>query len=230
MKVHNIQEEEVFNCVDKTYEMLKDIRTTWFSCDCEQCRADVSAYVLNKVTPKYIVSGRGVNYNKSSENTQDKADLEALVMEAIRIVSSVKRPFHNQNEVKKNEETAGPAFNFPTFMGTVYDGTTFEPLVNAKVTLKYKGKNAQMMDHTWTNPYITDKRTKASYTFWVKPISASKENETAVFSFIIEVNANGYDKTNYMFNVPLISQENKVHALNTTYSLKIQDLFLFPKK
>lgn len=230
MKVHNIQEEEVFNCVDKTYEMLKDIRTTWFSCDCEQCRADVCAYVLNKVPPKYIVSGRGVNYNNSSENTQDKADLEALVMEAIRIVSSVKRPFHNQNERQETEEKTGPAFNFPTFMGTIYDGTSFEPLVNAKVTLKYKGNNAEMMDHTWTNPCVTDKRTKATYTFWVKPLPAITENESAVFPFTIEVSANGYEKTSYMFKVPLISQENKVQALNTTYSLKIQDLFLFPKK
>ncbi len=230
MKVHNIREEEVFNNVDKTYEMLKNIRTTWFSCDCEQCRADVCAYVLNKVPPKYVVSGRGANYNNCTENTQDKADLESLVMEAIRIVSSVKRPFHNQTDKITTDTVSGPAFNFPTFMGTIYDGTTFEPLVNAKVSLKYKGKNAEMMDHTWANPFITDKRTKASYTFWVKPLPAKAENESAVFSFTIEVSANGYEKISYMFKVPLISQENTVQSLNTTYSLKIQDLFLFPKK
>jgi len=33
-------------------------------CDCERCRLDILAYVLNKMPPKYVVSAKGTMYAK----------------------------------------------------------------------------------------------------------------------------------------------------------------------
>ncbi|NLM00209.1 MAG: late competence development ComFB family protein [Treponema sp.] len=227
MKVHNIVEELVINSVNDMFNRLKEMNPQWLSCDCEHCRLDATSYVLNRVPPKYIVSGRGLTYNIADDNIQQKADIESLVMEAIRIVSSVQRPYHDKNKDEDDSFCPGPAFNFPTFFGTVYDGNTFEPISNAEITLKYDGKPASMIDYTWTNPCITDKRSKATFTFLVKPIPAKKTNENKVFTFTLKVEAAGYDKITYNFTLPVISECKPKFSMNSTYSLKIQDLFLF---
>lgn len=228
MKVHNILEEEVISAVNEMYEKLKEKGTSWLTCDCEQCRYDVTALVLNQLPPKYVVSGRGATYNTVTSNAQHSADIDTRVMDAIKIVSSVQRPYHNPKIVKNNNKIEGPVFNFPTFTGAIFDGTTFEPLTNATVTLKYNGKIAEMVDYTWTNPCKTDVHTNAVYSFWTKPVSSKKLNENKTFPFAIEVSAKGYESTTYAFNVPLVSEEKVSLALNSAYSLKLPDLFLFP--
>ena len=67
-----------------------------------------------------------------------------------------------------------PAFNFSTFSGKILDGSNFEPVFGAKLTLKINGQPAEMVDKTWINPYVTCKSTKGAYTFWVKSIPAEK--------------------------------------------------------
>lgn len=226
MTVHNILEEEVINEVNNIFDQAKEMGITWITCDCEQCRLDTATYVLNRMPPKYIVSGRGLNHNISSCNPQQKADLNALVFEAMKIVNSVKRPYHAQ----KNEDSSseiGEFYNFPIFMGSVYDGETFEPLANTNICLKSEGQLVSMFDYTWPNPCTTTKATKAVYSFWVKPQEATENSK--IFTFTLEISAEGYETINHTFEVPII-KENKIRkSLNSTYSLKIQDLFLFKK-
>ena len=78
MTIHNILEEEVINQVNNIYDQASEMGITWITCDCEQCRLDTATYVLNRIPPKYIVSGRGMNHNISSVNPQQKADLNAF--------------------------------------------------------------------------------------------------------------------------------------------------------
>ena len=167
-----------------------------------------------------------MNHNISSFNPQQKADLSALVFEAMKIVNSVKRPYHAQKKEEAPSEI-GEFYNFPIFMGSVFDGDTFEPLANTNICLKLDGELVSMFDYTWPNPCTTTKATKAVYSFWVKPQLATEHSK--MFTFTLEISADGYETINYSFEVPIIKENRMRKSLNSTYSLKIQDLFLFKK-
>ena len=229
MNVHNIMEELVSQRINNLYDQLRDEKLSWLSCDCMNCRLDTISYVLNRVTPKYVVSGRGVTHSiPSLNNSQLKADIEALGIEGIRIVSSTKRPFHEMPRADCEVEKAiQPVFNMPTFIGTVLDGTTFEPLIGATVILKQDGAPAEMVDSTWGNPCKTFQSTNGTYSFWVKSIPAKKDGENQKFNFTIEISAPEYTPISYAFEVPVVSESITRTELNSTFSLKIKDLILF---
>ena len=228
LQVHNVMEEQVIARINELYDQVKEMNPSWLTCDCENCRIDTVNFVLNRIPPKYVVSGRGVTHNSALLNdTQLKADIDALGIEGIRLVSAAKRPYHNAAHKLEKAPTEGPVFNFPTFIGNVFDGSTFEPLDGAKILLKIDNAPAQMMDISWANPTQTFAATKGSYTFWVKPENAASEKENKEFHFSLEINAPEYSPITYSFDVPLVSDSSDKRELNSTYSLKIQDLFLF---
>ena len=152
-------------------------------------------------------------------------------MDGIRIISSTKRPFHSlpreECEVHLEEN---PSFNFPTFTGTLLDGSTFEPISGAKVLLKLDGKIVDMVDMTWANPTQTFQSTKGAFTFWAKPIPAEKSGQSRKFEFEVEIEAEGYEKSYHYFDVPIISDPTTKTELNTACSIKIRDLVLFKRE
>src|SRR5574344_742266 len=228
LQVHNLMEEQVMARVNELYDQVKHINPSWITCDCDNCRIDTVNYVLNRIPPKYVVSGRGVTHNTSLLNdTQLKADIDTLALEGIRLVSSAKRPYHNAAHKSEKVEEGSPVFNFPTFIGNLFDGSSFEPLLNAKILLKLNNEPAKMMDITWANPAQTFAAKKGNYTFWVSPQPTTQTGETKQFHFSLEVSADGYTPITYSFDVPLVSENSDRTELNSTYSLKIQDLFLF---
>ena len=229
MNVHNIMEEYVTQCVNGFYDSLKEQNTPWLSCDCESCRLDACSFVLNRIPPRYIVSGRGVtHFDADVFFSQIQADINRLAMEGIRLVSSAKRSYHNQLKPPSTTIVSEmPMFNFPIFSGQVFDGAMFAPLSGATVVLKQGENLAEMHDMTWMNPSPTFAATSGHYTFWVAAQQASFEGETKTFQFTIEVSAEGYESTTYVFEVPLVAEKLDRSALNKAYSLKIQDLFLF---
>ena len=111
MNVHNLMEEYVAERVEETYNQLNKKRPGWLVCDCESCRLDVTSYVLNKVHPHYIVSGRGALYTAQKlVDKQLSADVDALVLDGIRKVATTLRPDHKIIAVQtilgdKEEET-----------------------------------------------------------------------------------------------------------------------------
>ncbi|MCR4579303.1 MAG: late competence development ComFB family protein [Treponema sp.] len=229
MNVHNLMEDVVSHTVNELYDNIKEEGASWLSCDCENCRLDTISYVLNRVPAKYIVSGRGITHAAEVlEDLQIKADVEALALEGMHIVSDSKRPFH-LSERKDNEakENTTPCFNFPTFTGTVIDGGSFEPVPGAELLLKYEGKPAEMMDKSWSNPLTTVKSTHGAYSFWVKPIPAEKAGITKKFKFAIEVTADGYEPRTYHFIIPMISDDVAQSSLDSTISFKLKDLVIF---
>ena len=232
MNVHNMMEDLVTAEVNALYEQVKKDGINWLSCDCKNCRLDTISYVLNRTPPKYVVSGRGVTHsNEIFADHQLIADISAVAMDGIRIISSTKRPFHSYSreecEVKVDEN---PSYNFPTFTGTVLDGGTFEPVSGAKILLKLDGKVVDMVDMTWANPTQTFQSTKGAFTFWASPIPAVKAGESRKFEFEIEVEAEGYEKSYQYFDVPIISDPNKKTVLNMACSVKIRDIILFKRE
>ncbi len=231
MNVHNIMEDVVSERVDNLYESLLEDNVAWLSCACENCRLDAKSYVLNRIPPKYVVSGRGVTHSTDffSTDNQIRADIDALGMEGIRLISETKRPFHtlSRAECETVESTGTPVFNFPTFSGSILDGATFEPISGAEILLKLHGENAPMADKTWSNPAMTYRSTHGTYSFWVRPIQAEAIQESMRFDFTIEVSATGYKSAVSSFSVPVESEAAPRKSLDSTYSLKIRDIILF---
>lgn len=227
MNVHNLMEEIVIERIAALNDQIQKIHPAWFKSNSENYQLDEISYVLNKIPPKYVVSGRGVIHNIDAlADNQLLADIDAIGLEGIRIVNTV--PRKNQLNKKVTASHAdGPRFNFPTFTGSVYDGTTFEPLSNASITLRSSNKEVQMQDQTWSNPCNTYKSTKGTYSFWAKSIKAEKNGEAKTFQFSLEIKAPGYENVHYVFTVPVVSEDIVNLSLNSTYSYKIQDLFLF---
>ncbi len=234
MNVHNLMEDIVIKAVNQLYDKVKNENVAWLTCDCENCRYDTVSYVLNRIPPKYVVSGRGVTHNAEYlASAQLQADVDSLALQGMRTVSSTKRPFHTENrqdcEIKGDEIVSKPVFNFFTFMGVVLDGNTFEPVTNAKITLKLNGKLAEMVDKTWSNPFYMVPSTKGVYSFWVKSIPASSSGERVFFNLSIEIEADGYSECVYHFEVPVMSEDTVRKTLDSTYTLKIKDLVIFKK-
>ncbi|MCR4821587.1 MAG: late competence development ComFB family protein [Treponema sp.] len=232
MNVHNMMEDLVTAEVNAMYKQVMDAGTPWLTCDCKNCRLDTISYVLNRIPPKYVVSGRGVTHsNEIFSDHQLIADISAVAMDGLRIISSTKRPFHTlpreECEVQGEEN---PSFNFPTFTGTILDGSTFEPISGAKLLLKLNGKAVEMVDMTWANPTQTFQSTRGSFTFWPKSLPAEKADESHKFQFEIEIEAEGYEKSFHYFDVPVISDSVTKTELNTACSIKIRDLVIFKRE
>lgn len=232
MNVHNIMEDIVKTRVDSLYDQIKQEKASWLTCDCQNCRADAVSYVLNRVAPKYVVSGRGVTHSTNLlDDHQLRADINAICLEGIRIISSSKRPFHElPREECKVTAKSSPAFNFPTFVGTILDGNTFEPVAGARILLKMNGTPMEMVDKTWVNPATTYKSTNGSYTFWGKSIQAEEEGITKTFNFTLEISADGYTPTLYNFELPIKSESKVQEEFNANYSVKIKELVIFKRE
>lgn len=231
MNVHNLMEEYVAERVEETYNQLNKKRPGWLVCDCESCRLDVTSYVLNKVHPHYIVSGRGALYTAQKlVDKQLSADVDALVLDGIRKVATTLRPDHKIIAVQtilgdKEEET--PAFNFPVITGTVLNGATFEPLVNASIEIKDESGLIQMQDSSWANPATTFKSTNGTFSFWPKSITAGKGNVCKRFHFTITASAQGFSSATQGIDIDLASDAAKKKQFGSTLTLKVQDLILF---
>ncbi len=229
MKIHNILEEQVINRV-KTIYADKDIQdASWFHCGCEQCQLDTTAYVLNRLKPRYVVSERGIAHAEADSGSQLDADLDFLIIEGMKKVSSVRRSFHGKEvlfETEINELEA--AFNFPIFYGSIYDGETFKPIPTGYVTLRSDAGQIDMLDETWSNPYILHDLTKGAYTFWVKPIASEHYDEEKTFNFLIEVSSDNYETTKYAFSYHITSSKQHEAKPDTTNRFKIEDIYLFP--
>ncbi len=224
MKVHNIMEEQVYDRVTRLYEQVQKTKASWLTCSCEHCQLDTLSYVLNRVPPKYVVSGRGLTHTVNHEDKQLIADIDKLILEGMHAVNSVRRPYHNQNG--KTHKAQTPVFNFPTVIGNVFDGLSFEPVSNACVSLLCNDKLVEMVDYTWPNPCATSSLTNGAFSFWPKPLKADSEGESKVFKFTLEVTAAGMEKLLYFFDVPVVAEKSE-RELNSNFSVKIPDLVLF---
>ncbi len=222
MKVQNIMESYIIKRTNALYDDFVEMKNSFLTCSCENCRLDTICYVLNRVQPKYVVSGRGMTYANLALNGQTKADIDAMIIDGIRVVNAAKRPYHDQRKLKETTDNK-PAFIFPVFMGAVYDGHSFEPLSGVSIELSADGKLVPMEDASWENPTLTYKPAKGSFTFKPAPIPAEKEGETREFNFTITIRSADYQPLIYSFTIPLTSSKEEAPFI----SLKLQDSYLF---
>ncbi len=233
MKVHNLMEEYVSQRVDSIYtQMTKGKQqSAWLTCDCARCRMDATAYVLNKVAPHYIVSGRGALYTSQElVDSQLKADVDALILEAIRTVSSTQRPNHAVmsyiDKVSKKDINT-PTFNFPIINGVVLNGATFEPLVNATVVLMGPEGSVIMQDSSFGNPCKTFNSTKGAFSFWPQAEKAEKVGIAKAFHYTVEAKAEGFIPATVGFDIAVTSDDQQKIKFGSGLTVKVPDLILF---
>lgn len=92
LTLRNYTEEAVKLYVDRWYKEA-DV------CQCESCRLDTMAIMLNKLTPKYVVTDKGALYAQLDDfDPQYKIDFMTFMTQAVQIVK--KSPRHNKDEHK----------------------------------------------------------------------------------------------------------------------------------
>ena len=231
MIIHNVMEDIVYTEVNKLFDEAEQKKESWVTCSCVQCRRDVMCYVLNRIKPRYIKSGRGLAHFlkfEKDETTQIKTDVTALIMEGMRKVLSTRRPHETEAE---ETEPDGPVFNFPAITGKVLNGNNFKPMDNVKVTLKSDNQVVRQTNILWDNPYTISDKTPGIFTFCPKsiPLDGSEKNEPRKIPFVIIAEKEGFDTVTFLFNIEVKPENEKKSALDSSYFHQIKDLFLFEK-
>ena len=63
MDIHNLMEDIVLDTVNELFDAkVQGASSVW--CTCRQCRMDVACFVLNRLKPEYVLSGRGGAYSE----------------------------------------------------------------------------------------------------------------------------------------------------------------------
>ncbi len=228
MNVHNIMESIVIETVNEIFE---DKRKDGFEmADCLQCRLDVACFVLNRIKPEYIISGRGLLHFEDNyhELLQTKVDMVTLINDGIKQVLQTKRPYYNSKETIRNISTRY-LYNFPSIIGSVLMGENFVPAENISISLYFENTLAVMIDNTWQNPFTIVKSTKGSYSFMPAPVAADEENEERTFKFELKIEDSNHDPINHFFEIKLKSEENIVTTFSIGRTCKIEGLYLFKK-
>ena len=226
MEIHNLMEE----LVSATMEDLctEDQSGEKRYCTSAQCRTDALCYVLNRIPPKYVSSGRGLAHltDQLQQDQQLMVDIVRLSHEGLYRVSVVQRGYYGETSAGRE---AGPCFNFPTIKGRILDGSGFMPLSQAWVALQYKGSPIPMFDERWSNPYQISTKTPGTYTFWPAPESTGAEGEDRSFDLELRVQASGYDELVHHFSVKLTSDRGPRTVFDLERDFHLPDLYLFPR-
>jgi len=86
--IRNYMEDMVANKLDL-------LATEMEICECERCRMDIMAYVLNKLPPKYVVTNKGTIFAKLSVlQSQFEIDTVSLITQAAVMVKA--NPRHDE--------------------------------------------------------------------------------------------------------------------------------------
>jgi len=231
MEIHNIIEELVFSSIQTIIDSFQSKGNPEQLCFCEQCRADVACYVLNRCSPRYIVSNRGAARLKQDafEWQQLEADIVTLIHSGIRRIQHNQRPNVQHGDSAIPEKTPPTlSYNIPVIIGRIFDGSTFAPLAGVKVELRSNGDLVEMKDHNWQNPYTLVSNTAGSYTFWAMPVPAEIADDHKNFEYSIIIEAPDYETLTHFFKIPVVSQVQLPLSFSIERTFKLPDLYMFP--
>ena len=89
-ELHNVMED----CVEQKLNSVLPQMEQY--CRCDKCRRDMEAYALNRLPAKYVLSDKGVVYQKfDSLSVQSDAEITPAVIKAIETIG--KNPNHAED-------------------------------------------------------------------------------------------------------------------------------------
>jgi len=231
MDIHNTSEDVVFLSVQKIFDEIQNSGNPDNFCLCYQCRIDTICFTLNRIEPRYIVSNRGFTRidTTSFKNQQIEADITSLIYKGIRLVN------HNQRPTAPHDGTGvvvpkinHPVYDIPTIAGRIFDGISFEPIVNVDVALYCDGELVPMRNNNWQNPYTMIPSTPGAFSFWPEPVIADTPETSKEFKFSLRINSPDYETMNHFFNISSISKFHNPHSYALNRTFKLPDLYIFP--
>ena len=231
MDIHNLMEDLVIETVDELFD-ADSLGATGAWCTCRQCRMDVACFVLNRIKPEYVLSGRGVAYAELDygEKLQRGADIASLVKEGWAKINAAPRPNHSHHSGAESQDApVGPVFNVRPIMGRVFNGSTFEPIVDAIISLVDESGLVKMMDSNWPNPYPLVKNTNGTFTFWPFPVASKAIGEQRRFSFTIAASPEGFEDLAHFVELDVVSEAAPICQFSLHTIHRLQDLYVFPK-
>ena len=234
MIVKNIMEDIVINAV---IEMLKDYDEKLLKCSA--CVEDIVCYVLNRIDPKYITSGRGVLFIEKDfkHDLQKTADIYSHISEAIKLITEkgwdeehlAENDFFYNNTVVYNDSFY---LNYPYFTGRVVmsDGSPLKEEVTITLFRKEDNKfvKAQMANPNWKNPFVTSVSTYGYYTFWVKPnVSKNQDKENIEeVTFRVSVKSKSYQPQEKFLNIKIKTEKARYLSVRTEHAVRIEDTMI----
>jgi competence protein ComFB len=228
MRVHNLVKELVMQKVDELFADPAELAAASLEVYDEGSKLDVICFVLNRVPPHYVVSGRGFAHNESSDfqaKFQRLADIYRLAREGMASVGKHRRERIGTFEQENN----GPYFNFPSVIGRLFNGVNFEPVHNVDLSLYHEGQLVKVIDPNWHNPYHLSLNTAGTYLFWPHPVQASSLEVEKTFEFELRAQDEAFEPMKYYFSLHVRSSREFVDFVNTS-STRLKDLYLFPRE
>ena len=225
MKIHNLLEEIVTKHVD---DLFSDpgVTSTIGMCTCDQCRLDVICYALNRLSPRYIVSGKGATHVETEfkDDFQNVTDIASIVNDGINKVKMLKRPNCSIESVAADIQ--GPICNFPSIAGKVFDGDTFEPLCDVDVFLYQEGVLVEMMNSNWTNPYRISANTPGTFSFWPKPYETASYDLCKV-QFELRIHSGSDGPSSHFFSLDILPEKEPKEVFEFISVHKVDDIYIF---
>jgi competence protein ComFB len=231
MDIHNTNEDIVFNAVQTIFDEIQNNGNPEKYCLCYQCRVDTICYTLNRIEPHYIVSNRGFTRidPNSIKSQQMEADITSLVYKGLRLVNHNLRPTapHDGSSFHQSKINH-PLYDIPTIAGRIFNGISFEPIVDIEVSLFCDGELVKMRNSNWQNPYTMVSSTPGAFSFWPAPITADTPDTSRDFKFSIRVNSPDYETLSHFFSISATSKFHTPHSYALNRTFKLPDLYIFP--
>jgi competence protein ComFB len=231
MDIHNTNEDIVFRAAEKIFEEIQKKGNPEGFCLCEQCRADTVCYTLNRIEPYYIISNRGLTRvdHTGIQHQQVEADITTLLYKGIRLVNHNLRPTApHDGSISEKPKINSPVFDIPTISGRIFNGVSFEPVVNIEVALYSEGELAPARNNNWQNPYTINPSTPGVFSFWPAPMITTTVDVSRNIKFTVKVTSPDYEVLNHHFDITLISKNLGPNSQTLNRSFKLPDLYLFP--
>ena len=228
MRPHNVMENVVVSMVDGIVgeEFLAGDKGF---CVTEQCKQDVICYVLNKIQPRYIVSGRGLTHFHMDylEKLQREADLAARIYKAIDVVTGNLRP--TDSEPADQPPAEGSCFNLPAVTGRIFNSLNFEPASDVDVHLYREGRSVRMIDTKWQNPVHLVSNAGGSFSFWGAPIPAPASDSEEIVEFEVSIDSPRFEPLQHYFQLTLRAQPRAADHFTVGEHVQVGDLYLSPR-
>jgi competence protein ComFB len=230
MEIHNTTEDVVWSVID---EICRDEEQnhSYNYCTSRACRVDAACYVLNRVPPRYVSSGRGLAHFESrfAEDPQLHVDIYTLAHEALRRVTKVQRSYYHTEDAGDVRISSGPVFCFPTLKGRIFHALTFEPMRDIDITLLENGEPVQMVDPRWSNPYHVVGHTNGTYLFRPAPRKAEESGQTAIFEFELRAEAAGFEPFRHFFELELTADNSAESVIGDRDKHELPHLYMLPQ-
>ncbi|TVQ24151.1 MAG: competence protein ComFB [Spirochaetaceae bacterium] len=228
MDLHNLREDEVIRVIrDLCDEETRSPRSGYLTSP--DCQLDAACFVLNRIAPRYVSSGRGLAHtlSDSEHDTQGKIDLIALAHEGLKRVTSVRRSYYDAQGASETSHSDF-VFMYPAISGRVICGRTFEPASEVQVSLTHDGTLVPMEDSRWPNPYEVTVNTRGTYTFLPRAIEADVD-ERQNAEFCIKVTGDSYEELKHYFVVSGAKTPVRAVQLGTYAEYHLPDLYVIPR-